>query len=295
MSINTKTKAAVSVSLSAVLLLAGCGSSSTPEETDDATNESGIELPEEYQGRALVPTIIAGYPPLGFQDESGNLTGFDYDMAVALGEVLGVELEIEENAFENGLLGITAGRFDWTGSAGITEERLETYDMVPYFASTTAIGVLIDSPDIEDDLLALCGVSLGATSGDLVVAAMEAASEECVDEGLEPIDIQTFPRVTEAQLATKAGNVDGWVGGRTLVGYTSIQEPDTWKVTGPGAQLQDATNNGFVTRQGSGLAEVLVEALNVLIEDGTYLEILEEWGLGEDQAVLDPEVHSSLG
>lgn len=284
--------AVVSGAVVSALLLSACASSSSAgsgESTASPTADaSTIALPEEYQGRALVPTVLSNYAPLGFTDADGEFTGFDYDMAVAIGEELGVEVDIVPNSWENGLLGIEGDKYDWTGSASITPERIEKYDMTSYFTTGDALMTTESGPDIGDAVTDLCGYSVSAMSGDAAVDQLNLANTECEAAGLPAIDIQLFPAIPDAQLAAKAGNVDAWYTGIIYAAYIQKEQPGEWKVTGP--HLRATVTNGFITRKGSGLAEVLAEAINAMIADGTYEEVLAKWNI-TTQALDEAEVN----
>ncbi|OHV58940.1 hypothetical protein BCD48_05910 [Pseudofrankia sp. BMG5.36] len=274
-----------------ILALSACASSSTvgtDETTTSASHQASIELPDEYQGRRLAATVLSNYAPLGFLDEDGELDGLDKDFAEAIGQKIGVEVEAIPNAWENGLLGIEGGKYDWTGSAAITAERLEKFDMTSYFTTGDALVVLADSPELSDEMTDLCGLSIGSLTGDRLIDELEKGSAECQAAGEPAIDVQSYPSISDAQLATKSGNLDGWFTGKIYAAYSEQLEPGVWKVTGP--QPRSRVVDGFITRKGSGMAEVLAQAVNELIEDGTYQAILAKWGIG-GQALEVSEVN----
>jgi polar amino acid transport system substrate-binding protein len=282
---------ATALALVSALALSACAGAEDADSDESPAAQAGagsIALPTGYEGRALVPTVLTNYAPLGFTDADGELTGLDYDFAEAIGEELGVEVEIVGNSWENGLLGIDGDKYDWTGSAAISAERIEKYDMTSYFTSGDALMTSISSPDIGDEATDLCGLSVSALSGDAAVDQLTAANATCEAEGLDEIDIRLFPAIPDAQLAAKSGNVDAWYTGVIYAAYIKKEQPGEWKVTGP--KLRATVTNGFITRKDSGLAEVLAEAINATIADGTYAEILEKWNIS-DQAIPAAEVN----
>ncbi|MDT3440747.1 MULTISPECIES: ABC transporter substrate-binding protein [unclassified Pseudofrankia] len=292
-------KRRVAVLLGAVTLtlaLSACASGSSADTEATTTIRpapSDIELPEEYEGRTLNSTVLSKFAPLSFQDDGGELTGLDYDLAMAIGEKLGVKVNTDANSFENELLGVESGKYDWTGAAAITAERLEKFDMTSYLTTGDALVVPVESRDIGDELTDLCGMSIGMLTGDRLVAVLEDGSADCRAAGHPAIDIQTYPSISDAQLATKSGNIDAWYTGKIYAAYTMEQSPGVWKVTGP--QPRSRVVSGIVTRKGSGMAEALAKAVNELIEDGTYQEILAKWGLeeqGVERSEVNPEIES---
>ncbi len=75
------------------------------------------------------------YQPYTYHDEDGNLTGFDVDVAKAIAEKLGVEVDFTEADWDSLLAGIDSGRIDTVINAvSVTDERKEKYDFAgPYF------------------------------------------------------------------------------------------------------------------------------------------------------------------
>lgn len=291
---RTRNAAVFSGAVALTVLLSACssGSSDGGDPTSSAAPAaSDITLPAGFEGRTLNSTVLSNFAPLSFIGDDGALTGLDYDLAMAIGEKLGVEVTTEASSFENELLGVDSGTYDWTGAAAITAERLEKFDMTSYLTTGDALVVEADSPDIGDELSDLCGLSIGLLTGDRLVAVLEQGSADCTAAGDDAIDIQTYPAIADAQLATKSGNIDAWYTGKIYAAYSIEQAPDTWKVTGP--QPRPLVTSGIITKKGSGMAEVLAEALNEMIADGTYQEIFAEWGL-DDQGVEIAEVNPAI-
>src|SRR5688500_8313177 len=112
----------------AVGALAGCGSN---PQSSSAQSELKNGLPEKYASGFTVPVI--NYPPYSIVDESGKVSGFDYDFAKAISDYFGVEFETKNATFEESLLGVSRGAYSWAPAASITSKRMETYDFVSYF------------------------------------------------------------------------------------------------------------------------------------------------------------------
>src|SRR5690606_33325623 len=119
--------------LGAVLLLAACGGSSedTANENQENQEETGssedLLAKVQEDGKLLVGTE-GTYPPFPFHDESGELTGFDVEIAREVAERLGVEAEFLETQWDGMFAGLDSGRFDMVATqVGIREDRLESY------------------------------------------------------------------------------------------------------------------------------------------------------------------------
>ena len=84
----------------AVCLLAACGSSEENTQAE-GTAPAGAGSTEEPAGTAgldyeeLIIGVDDTFAPMGFLDENNELTGFDIDMANAVGEKLGIPVTFQ--------------------------------------------------------------------------------------------------------------------------------------------------------------------------------------------------------
>lgn len=94
-------------------------------------------------GKLLVGMEI-GYPPMEYMDESGLVPmGFDVDLSYALGELLGLEVELVNTAWDGIFAGLDKEQYDVIiSSVSITPERQEAYELTePYIANALCIVV----------------------------------------------------------------------------------------------------------------------------------------------------------
>lgn len=83
-----------------------------------------------------------GYPPMEYMDETGLVPlGFDVDVAKAIGEKLGLEVELLNTAWDGIFAGLDKDQYDMVIAAvSITPERQEAYEMTePYVANQLTI------------------------------------------------------------------------------------------------------------------------------------------------------------
>lgn len=110
------------LSLAAAIAMAatmtGCGGTKT---TDENTNASAT--PASSDKKTLTMATNAEFPPFEYL-EGDQIVGADVDMAKAVAEKLGYELEITNLDFDAALAGVSTGKYD-VAVAGITasEER----------------------------------------------------------------------------------------------------------------------------------------------------------------------------
>lgn len=83
-----------------------------------------------------------GYPPMEYMDESGlNPMGFDVDLSYALGELLGLDVELVNTAWDGIFAGLDKEQYDVViSSVSIIPERQEAYELTePYVSNALVI------------------------------------------------------------------------------------------------------------------------------------------------------------
>lgn len=161
-----------------VLSMAACGS----KKEDSSAGDSGKK-------EKLVMATNAEFPPYEFY-EGKEVVGIDADIAAAVAEEMGMELEIEDMAFDSIITAVTSGKAD-IGAAGmtVTEERLENVDFTDTYATATQVIIVKEDSAIAgpDDLTGKkIGVQLG-TTGDIYADDIEDATVERYNKGFEAV------------------------------------------------------------------------------------------------------------
>ena len=161
-----------------VLSMAACGT----KKEDSSAGDSGKKEP-------LVMATNAEFPPYEFY-EGKEVVGIDADIAAAVAEEMGMELEIEDMAFDSIITAVTSGKAD-IGAAGmtVTEDRLENVDFTDTYATATQVIIVKEDSAIAgpDDLTGKkIGVQLG-TTGDIYADDIEDATVERYNKGFEAV------------------------------------------------------------------------------------------------------------
>ena len=114
-----------------VLTMAGCGSK-TAETT-------GSEASSDAAGGTLVMATNAEVPPYEYY-EGENVVGIDADIAKAICDKLGYELQIEDMEFDSIIAAVQSGKADF-GAAGmtVTEDRLKNIDFTDSYAKAKQV------------------------------------------------------------------------------------------------------------------------------------------------------------
>ncbi len=301
-SLTRRSATLVAVATSAALVLTGCG-----DDPDDAASSSGdaatestptVEVDEALAARvpdeigadgAITVGSDTSYAPSEFIDEDGEtIVGFDVDLFSAVAQKLGFEAEFESASFDSIIAGVGSGRYEvGVSSFTINPERLAEATMVSYFSAGTQWAVQEGNPeDVDAD--DACGRSVAVQKGTVQVDDVTARSAECEAAGEEAIDIQQFEGQDEATAALVSGRVDASLADSPVMAYAVQQTNGQLELLG---DIYDSAPYGYVVPQAeTEFAQVLADALSALIEDGTYAEILEKWGV-EAGAIDDPAVN----
>jgi polar amino acid transport system substrate-binding protein len=255
--------------VAAVLAISGCGG----DDGDDTATGDSDEIQLIQEGKLTVCTHLP-YEPFQYQDESGEVVGFDVDLLDLLAEDLGVEQEIlnvgEWEQVTSGAV-FAASRCDvGMGAMTITEERAQALHISdPYFDATQALIVRTDSgieglEDLEGELV---GVQTGTTGQDFG----EANAEEY------GYTTQNFEDLALQLNALKAGQIAAAINDNVPILAFVEENPDTEMAT----EFDTGEKYGFPAKKNDPNAERLIARLNELIaqafDDGTYEEIYEKW------------------
>ena len=189
------TKKILALALAVVMIFAFAGCAKDAADVDTAAEK-------------LVMGTNAAFPPYEFMDENNNVVGIDAEIAAAVAEKLGVELEIKDMAFDSLIAAVSGGAVDVVlAGMTVTEERKEAVNFSDSYA--TGIQVVIVTEDsaiasIDDIADKKIGVQSGTTgdiycSGDygedavarydngaLAVAALKNGQVDCVVIDNEP-------------------------------------------------------------------------------------------------------------
>lgn len=296
--LNRRVGASLAALGATALLLAACGGSSSstassaaPAASTAASAEaaagvgaSAALLPQEYKdkGEVNVASDIP-YPPMEILADDGTVSGLDYDLSQALGQQLGVKFSFNKQAWDSIIPSLQSGNHDIIMSGmNDTVERQQTLDFVDYFLGGFSILVAKGNPDGITSLKDLCGKTVAEETEVAQIDLIKAVAKEC--PAGQTIEILELPSDSDAQNAVRAGKASADVLDAAVAGYSAATAPDLFEVVvdpnEPNGVEPVYTGIG-VLKEDSGLTAALQAALQELIDNGTYLEIMNKYGLGQ--------------
>lgn len=237
-----------------------------------STSAMARDLPEIRDDVFRVANSGA-YPPFSFVDTSGNVVGFDVDIAEALAERIGVDVEIQTSPWSGIVPALAGGRFDaCICSMSVTEERQRAVDFTDsYYSSGLSIWVRADNEDIHsfDDF---DGKRIGSTIG-------ETGNQWAVENGQGKWRNQTFQGLPDMLTGLTTGRVDAIIGDDVPI-YVALAES--------GLNIKQVDVGDMprwpaaisIQKNKPELLAALNSALVEIKEDGTFQSIVDKW-IGE--------------
>ena len=233
------------------------------EKTEETSAEAAGT---EAAGGVLVMATNAEFPPYEYHD-GGEIVGIDAEIAKAIADELGMELEIEDIAFDSIIPEITSGKAD-LGLAGmtVTEDRKQSVDFTDTYAKASQKIIVKEDSAIAspDDLTGvIVGVQQG-TTGDIYVSDLEA----------DGTTVERYNKGFEAVQALSQGKIDAVVidgePAKTFVAQTEglkiLEESFT-----------DEEYAIAVKKGNTELLEKINGALKTLKDNGTLDEIVAKY------------------
>lgn len=258
-------------------------SAESASSADSSSAEAG-DVPEGLEDGVLTVGFDAEYPPYGYMGEDGEYTGFDLELAQAVCDLEGWELEKKPIAWDSKDMELESGSIDciWNGFTMTGRESEYTFS-VPYVDNSQVI-VVSESSGIEtfEDLA-------GKTVG---VQAASAALEVLQDEEGQKALADTFASLNEfadyntAFTELQAGALDALA---IDIGVAKYQ----LESRGEGFKMLDETLNSeeyaIAFKLGNeSLRDAIDEDLQTLTDDGTVQELAEKYGIA-DMLILGAE------
>lgn len=246
-----------------VITLAFVGCTAKNQETSKDTSWENVSKKEK-----ITVGLCAAYPPFESRNEkTGELEGFDIDLAKLLGEELDIEMEIKDAEWPALLGGLNKGDFDVLITCMSKKEAaVENVNMSDVYYELN--DVLIVKEDRED----INGVK---DLKDKVIGVQLGSGSEQVADNLEGLkEIKRYDYNPEAFIDLANDRIDGVVVGYAYaVNY--MKENKGFKIIDEPLESSEIV---MVLRHGEdSLTDKMNEALAKIKENGKHDEIINKW------------------
>ncbi|TMM20096.1 MAG: ABC transporter substrate-binding protein [Actinobacteria bacterium] len=282
----------------AASLLAGCGSSKSSSTASTATTVAqpsvnaaiAAQVPEAIKKKGtLTVASEAQYAPNEFIAPDGHtVIGMDPDMVKALAAVMGLKANVVNSTFEAIIPGLAAGRYDIGASSFTdTKEREKTVDFVTYLSVGEAFLSKANGGPQLNTLAELCGHTVSVEKGTTELEDAEKQNKKCKEAG-KPIKLLIFPGQNDANLALSSGRAEVDFADSPIIAY----QVRKLGVNVRSSQTFGTSPEGLALPKGNGMAKPVLEALKVLMANGTYQAILRKWEL-QSAAISNPTINGA--
>ena len=271
----------VLIPVAAALLLAACGSSTTPSASGSSTGSASATCsPSTLQtlvpGKLTAATGNPAYSPWVIDDKPESGKGYEAAVTYAVAKKLGytdADVVWIRTGFDE-VIAPGPKKFDVNiQQFGITDERKKAVDFSSgYYDLSQAVVTYKGSPiEKATTLAALKDAKLGAAVG--------TTSLDAINASIQPT---TAPKVygnnDDAVAGLKAKQIDGIVVDLPTAFYIAFGELDNGVLIGQLPNSADQKEQlGFLLAKGSPLTQCVSQAVDALRADGTLAKLQDQW------------------
>jgi polar amino acid transport system substrate-binding protein len=266
---------------------------STALTVDTRPDQVRVHTPASNEAIALLPAglvddgvlRVATTPfsaPLDFYaDDNTTPIGNETDIAQLVADGLGLKLELVPTDWANWPLATQSGDVDVTiSNVTVTEERKQLFDFSSYRVDDLGFLAKAGSHLSVTEPADVAGLTVAVGSGTNQEKILLAWDQQNRAAGLKPVNVQYFQSDSDTTLALQSGRIDLSFGPNATAAYKAATAPEDFAVVGTVNGGWPATAQiAVATKKGNGLAPAVTAALNAAIQDGSYAQVLQRWGL----------------
>ena len=224
--------------------------------------------------RKLIVGVDDDFPPMGFRDASGNIVGFDVDLAKEAARRMNADIEFKPIEWARKREAITSGKVDmiWNG-LDINDERKEYMIFTkPYMDDRQVILIMKDSGVNIYSEYDLAGKIVGTQAG--------STSEDYINENPKlkgsMREHKNYRKFNNMINALTSGEVDVLVCDELIARYEMSKNPNELKLVDIKIGSIMETAIGF-RKEDVELRDQVQKAFDDMVRDGTAKKISEQW------------------
>lgn len=293
------------LAVSAMMLVSTVACGTTDETSNDASDAAKAnfdvsQVKKDDAIAAMVPEKIResgkltvgmelSYAPAEFVGDDGKTAeGYDVDLAKALGKVFGLDTEIVSSTFDS-IVPSVGSKYDLGITAmTITQERMDAVDFVSYYKAGSMWAVKKGNPE-HVDTSDLCGMKIAVQVGTTQEEEANEIKQQCAADGKKAVEVLPSKLQTDAATAVVTGKADVFYADSPVAGYAITQTDGQLEELG---SAEGEVKQGIAIKKGdTELAKAVQAGMQHLMDDGTYMKILEAWGVQSgalDKAEINP-------
>ena len=258
--------AAMTMALGMVASLAACGNNSSDKQEGD---DSGLKTVESGK---LHMSTNAQFPPYEMTTDDGGFEGIDVEIAGKIAEKLGLELVVDDMAFNAALTAAQTGQSDMV-MAGVTvnEDRLEVMDFSDTYATGVQVVIVKEDSPIQtiDDLASAEMIGCQADTTGYIYCSYPPE-----EGGYGEDHVTAYDNGALAVMALMNGQVDA-----VVIDNAPAQE---FVKANEGLKILDTefANEDYAigfAKDNTALRDAVNDVLKELIDDGTVQSIIDKY------------------
>ena len=261
--------------------LSACGGNNSAASSSAAGSVSGSASGSASNGDAAFTTVTPGkltmstnasFPPYEMVADDGSFEGIDVEVAGAIAEKLGLELQVDDMGFDAALQAAQTGKSHMVmAGVTITEERQAVMDFSNSYANGVQVVIVKEDSPIQtvDDLANanMIGCQMGTTG-------YIYCSDTVENGGFGEDHVTPYDDGAAAVQALMNGQVDAVV--------IDNMPAQSYVAANPGLKILDGefTNEDYaigVAKGNTALLDAINGALEELTADGTIQSIVDKY------------------
>lgn len=276
----------LSLTLVGAAALSACGKTEAPAAAPTPAPAAAPAVAEPVsQWPELRVAVDATYKPFTYKTDSGDLAGFDVDIAKALCDELKSKCVFVEQAWDGMIPGLQAKKYDVIiSSMSITEERKQAVDFTGKYYNTpscvvvkSALNLGPEAANFKDKKL---GVLKASTQEKYAMGELKAAGATIV----------AYDAQDQVYLDIKSGRLDGTVADVVEVNGGFLSTPDGKDYACAGSRIPvefDAKYFGAgagvaLRKEDPALRDALDAAIKTIRDNGKWKELADKHVPGVD-------------
>ncbi len=231
----------------------------------------GQQKDTSAQKNKIVIGLDDNFPPFGFHDESGQLVGFDIDLATEAAKRLGVEVEFKPIDWDSKETELKSKKIDaiWNGLSISPEREKNILFSRPYENGPQIILVRADSP--IQSKADLAGKIVGTQQGSTGLDAIEKDPE--LKKTFK--ELKTYSDNVTSFMDLQVGRIDAVVVAKTSAGYFMQKNKADFRIVDAG--YPDIPSGVGMRKEDTELKAKIDKVLKEMKEDGTSTAISQKW------------------
>ncbi|MCR5090896.1 MAG: amino acid ABC transporter substrate-binding protein [Oscillospiraceae bacterium] len=253
------------------VLLAGCSSAGSTASSGDGSLQKVLDSGE------LILGLDSEFPPMGFVDKSGEIVGFDIDVAQEVCDRLGVTLVKKAIIWSEKEEDLNNGTIDciWSGMS-VTPERREAMNLSEPYMKNEFIFLLLGNSAVSE-LNDLKGRTIGTQEGSTAHDALMASAL------YSEAEIRLFNDNVELLETLEKGLLDAALVDSVVAYYFVNSRSESYFIL-PNSFGEDEYAIGF-RKEDQTLRDKVQETLGEMKADGSLGEISRKW-FGSDITII---------